>query len=135
MDLNKILSRIWYSIIKQYNFGPLIGGIKDIAQYTAFYVTIINFILIAVTAYNTTLRDWILKELPWFSFPIFIVTLVVLVGIAMILEFKFVYPSIWAFRNKQEYTHTSLLRKDLKEVLDRLEKLEKKIDENSNNPT
>lgn len=121
------LNKIWKIIIKQYNFGPFLGGLKDMATYTAFYVTILNFTLIAVTAYNTTLREYILSKVPWFSFPLFMAALIVLVLIGMVCEFKFIYPSIWVFRNRQEYTHQSLLRKDLKKILDRLDELEEEI--------
>ncbi len=120
---------------KQYKvFGAKLGGLKELAMHTAFYVTIINFTLIAVTAYGTTLRDPLLQTVPWITFPIFIAALILLVLIGMVFEYKFVYPSIWAFRNEQQYKHSNpirkdieLVRKDIKLVMNKLAEKEKVI--------
>lgn len=114
-------------ILRQYNLGLHVGGIKQILLQTVFYVSIINFLLIAMTAYNTTLRAHILVALPWFKLWMFIMGLAVLVGIAMVIEYKVIYPSYIAFQNKQEYEHQNLLRVDLAKVLEQLERIEKAL--------
>jgi len=69
---------------------------------------------------------------PWMKIYIFYGVLLVVAAIAMVVEYKFVYPSFYAFRSQQEYKHQSPLRADLAKVLvllndisKRLEKLEK----------
>lgn len=109
---------------------PWIGMLKDLAVMTMFYVSIINFLLIAITAYFTTLRPFILIHAPWFKAWIFIGLLVLLALVLMFLEYKFVYASYFTFRNKQEYEHENLLRKkieDLEKKLDSLSSLEEQL--------
>ena len=110
--------KFWKSLTKQYKISGKIGGAKDLLMRTLFYVSIVNFILIAATAYHTTLRDIVNTWLPWFNFPIFLTVLVGGLLLMMILEYKIVLPSTWAFTNRQQYEHQNLIR----EQLDRIEK-------------
>lgn len=110
--------------LKQYNLGPWLGGLKDLAQRTVFYVALLNFVLISITAYNTTLKAYILPHIPWFSFPIFIALLLLLVAVAMVLEYKFILPSTLSYLNRQFYIHQNPIRSDLDKILKKLEKLE-----------
>lgn len=99
---------------------PWIGPLKDIAMSTVFYVSIINFILIAVTAYYTTLRPFLLVYAPWFKIWMWFGLLIGIVLVMMVLEYKFVYASWYTFRNKQEATHENL-------IIKRIDELEKKL--------
>lgn len=115
--------KFWRSLTKQYKVSGKIGGFKDLLMRTLFYVSIINFILIAVTAYSITLRGTLQSWFPWFNFPIFLTVLVVGLLLMMILEYKVVLPSTWTFTNRQQYEHQNLIRKQL----DRIEQTLKKI--------
>ena len=76
---------------------PWVGEFKKTLAQAMFWVTPINFIMIAGTFYFTTLR----YILPWFKLPVFVAFVIVgAIGI-LIIEFKFITPSIWAFRGKQ----------------------------------
>ena len=110
--------KFWAGFTKQYKISGKIGGFKDLLMRTLFYVSIINFMLIAVTAYHTTLRDTLQAWFSWLSFPIFLGILVVGLLLMMILEYKIVLPSTWVFMNKQQYEHQNLIR----EQLDKIEK-------------
>jgi len=118
-------NRVMGKVVRQYNLGSWLGALKDLFGRTAFYISIGNFVLIAVTAYHTTLRDPILGWLPWFTFPLFMGVVVMLVLLAMILEYKFVVPSSITFINRQVYEHRSLLRRDLEQITERLTEMEK----------
>lgn len=120
--MNKLIGKI----LRQRRAGIHVGGFKHVLIQTVFYISLINFGLIAVTAY-TVMREHILVYLPWFKFWMFIVILGFMVLLAMILEFKFIYPSYMAFKNIQEYEHQNLLRKDLAEVLKGLSRIERKL--------
>ncbi len=102
-------------IAKQSNL-PWIGPLKDIAMSTVFYMSIINFILIAVTAYYTTLRPFLLVYAPWFKVWMWLGLLVIIVLVMMVLEYKFVYASWYTFRNRQEFEHENLIRKEIQEL-------------------
>jgi predicted transcriptional regulator len=61
------------------------------------------------------------------TYPLFLLILATIVGIAMLIEYKVIIPSVMAFRNKQEYEHKNLLKKDLQEIKDKLNSIEKRI--------
>ena len=107
------------NVAKQKNL-PWIGPLKDIVMSTVFYISIINFILISVTAYYTTLRPFLLIYAPWFKIWMWLGFLVGVVLVMMVLEYKFVYASWYTFRNKQEATHENL-------IIKRIDELEKKL--------
>jgi len=116
-------------LAKQYNFGPWLGGLKDLFSRTMLYISIINFILIAVTAYNVTLKAFLLQYVPWITFWMYFAVLVTIVLLAMALEFKFIVPSHYTFLNKQEFEHQNLIRQELKEIKDILDTLRKESEE------
>ena len=131
MDKQKVKDFILHKVLRQYKLG-WVGGFKDILTMVIFYMSIISFTLVAVTAYNTGLREWLLIYFPWMKIYIFYGVLLIVAAVAMVVEYKFVYPSFYAFRSQQEYKHQSPLRADLAKVLvllndisKRLEKLEK----------
>lgn len=108
---------------------PWIGGVKDIFTMVVFYMSILNFTLVAIVAYNTGIRDWLLLHgMSWIKVYIWLGFMGLIALIAMILEYKFVYPSFYAFRSKQEYTHQSPLRADLAKVLKKLDDIGKRLD-------
>jgi len=103
---------------------PWIGGFKDIFTMVVFYMSMINFALISVTAYNTGLRDWMIQHgMPWMKVWMFLGVMVIIAVIGMVFEYKFIYPSFYAFRSKQEYKHQSPIQKDLKIVKEQLDKV------------
>ena len=76
---------------------PGVGEFKETLAQMMFWASIVNFTMIAGTFYYTTLRH----VLPWFDLKMFIVAVVIGGVIIYIIEFKFIVPSIWAFRGKQ----------------------------------
>ena len=76
---------------------PWIGEFKETLAQAAFWVTPINFMMLAATFYFTTLRH----IAPWFTLPMFVVTAVVIGVSILIAEYKYMTPSIWAFRGRQ----------------------------------
>ena len=89
----------------------------------------ISFTLIVITAYNTGLREWLLVYFPWMKIYIFYGFFLLVALFAMIIEYKFVYPSFYAFRSQQEYKHQSPLRSDLALCLKKLDDISKELKE------
>ena len=114
-------------ILKQYNVGTSVGGLKDITMRTMFYVSALNFIMLVITSYSVSLRDFMSEYVEWFSFPVFFGFLILILIIAIIIEYKFILPSQWQFANKQQYEHKSPVRLDLEEIKDRLTEIEKHL--------
>jgi len=107
---------------KQRRVSKVIGAVKELMSRVTFYVSVLNFLMLAVTAYYTTIRH----VLP-IPFWIFFAILIVIVIIAMILEYTIVLPSQIAFINWQVYTHENLIRRDLEKVMKKLEEIEQQL--------
>jgi len=112
--------------ISQHKPIPKIGGGKELVIRTAVYLSVINFALIAPTAY-AVLKPSIVDIVPWMSFGVFMGILVGLVLVIMFLEYKFMMPSHIAFLSGQKYKHENPFREDLEEANERLKRIEKKL--------
>jgi len=123
--LTKTTSNAWGRLTKQHNIGSWVGGLKDIFTRALFYVTAINFLLLAATAYHTTLRDALLeRQLAWMTFPVFIGLLLVLILVLMVVEYKLILPSTMAYLNAQVYKHENPIRRQLNRIEETLKALQ-----------
>jgi len=113
-------------IFKQYKL-PWVGGAKEMLAQTVFYISMINFVLIAITAYNTTLRTYLQSWLPGFQLWMFFAILTTLVIIIMIIEYKFIAPSLYSFRSKQMFEHESKVMDELRDIKKKVADIEKKL--------
>lgn len=119
-------------IMKQHEI-PWIGALKDLYSMTSVYFAALNLLLIAITAFATVIGPLLhtpgafIIYAPWMNIYLFIGCLAVLVLLAMALEYKYIYPSYFAFRNKQEYEHQNLIRGDIKLLMERLARIEKAL--------
>ncbi|MDK2876176.1 MAG: hypothetical protein PWQ22_586 [Archaeoglobaceae archaeon] len=111
-------------IPKQKRVGRFIGGVKELLARVTFYISILNFLMIIVTTYYTTIRH--IYNIP---FWVFFATLAVIVIVAMVFEYTIVLPSQIAFLNWQAYTHDNPIRKDLEKIMSKLEEIEKLVKE------
>ncbi|MBU1067413.1 hypothetical protein KKE60_06470 [Patescibacteria group bacterium] len=118
---------------RQYNLGPGLGAFKDLASRTMIYVSVLSFTQISATFYYTTFKPSITQLVPWMSFGLYFIVLIVLVLLIMLIEYKFIVPSSFTFQNKQEYLHENLIRKDIRELTKKLERLEELLNESRNN--
>lgn len=104
-------------LFKQYDTGTAIGGIKDIIIRTMSYQGMLSTILIAITAYNTTLKEWF----PFIPFWSYVVVAFVIYFIICVVEYKFVTPSTFAWNNRHSYLHSNPVKADFKKVFDILD--------------
>jgi len=81
-------------IPKQKRVSRFIGGVKELLTRVTFYISILNFLMIIVTTYCTTIRH--VYNIP---FWVFFATFVVIVLVAMIFEYTIILPSQIAFLN------------------------------------
>ena len=110
-------------IPSQKDTGQYIGAVKELFGRTSFYITVINFFLLIVTAYYTTIRNFV----P-ISFLSFMASIVFIVCVAMVVEYVIILPSSIAFQNLQAYKHTNPFKDDLQLILKRLDEIENKMD-------
>lgn len=111
---------------------PYIGPVKALLASTMFYIGIVQFLLIAVTSYQVSVSPWATQHLPWLTLWIFLGLLLVFVLITLVIEYKFVLPSIYAFGNSQGYVHNSPLVADMQKALRELEEIKAKLGEKRN---
>ena len=84
------------------------GEFVETLSLTLFWGSVVNIIMNAGTFYYTTLRHLI----PWFDIGTFIIVMGVGVVIAYIITFKFIAPSLWAFRGKMMNNDTNTKNSD-----------------------
>ena len=126
--MKPLLRKAFAKIISQKTI-PWIGGLKDIFTMVVFYMSILNFTLVAITAYNTGIRDWLMAHgLSWIKVYIWLGFMAIIALVAMLIEYKIVYPSFYAFRSRQEYKHESPFRKLQEEILARLKEISERLD-------
>jgi predicted membrane protein len=119
---------MWFSktvrtkIKRQLKGNIRLGGFVDTLAFTMFWMSLVNFLMMAVTTYTVT-REYTISIFPWFSIWIFLATLGLIIATVMVFEYKLVYPSRVAFRNQQEYAHESPIKEDLKQIKDNQERL------------
>lgn len=123
-----MLSWLKGQIFKQYQI-PLIGGLKDVFAHTVFYMTGINFFLISVTAYWTTIMPHMRGYIwPGFRYWMLLVAVVVILILAMLIEYKFILPSYYRFRAGQYSMEDREIRQKLDEVAKSIQELAKRLD-------
>ena len=103
-------------IIGQRSTGKHWGVIAQAAGQVAVFVGILNLFLIAVTAYNTTLKEWLIQQGIHISFWMFATVIAGLLLVAFILMWKFALPSYYSSINEQLYRHDNPIRRDLEEI-------------------
>lgn len=115
------MQRLKAKLFKQYTISPLVGGVKDLAQRTMFYVSAINFVLLIITTFSVS---QLVNQIGLF---VFVGIIIVVLLLAMAIEYKFILPSSWVFINKQRYKHGEPLIKDIQEVLKVQKKMIKRL--------
>lgn len=115
---------LFRKIGKQYKISWL-GVFKETMAQALWWGTPVNFAMIAGTFYYTTIRH----IAPWVNPVFFFVIMGVGVLIALVVEYKFVLPALWSFREKQMFSHKSEVMdklRELQEIILDLKKEEKK---------
>jgi len=108
-----------------------IGMVKDLYSRISPYIGLINMVLLATTAYYTTIR-----HILHINFPEFVILLVIVIVSLAAVEYFIVMPSHYAFINEQAYRHGNLIRRDisdmreneLKEIILSLKCIEERLD-------
>jgi hypothetical protein len=116
-------------LFKQYNL-KWIGSFINVFYLSLPIFGIATNVMEAGTFYGVQKTN-IHHLAPWLSFQLFMAGIVVIGLIILVAFFKFVYPSYYAFLNKQSYMHQNPMQKDLAELLAKQKKIMKylKIDD------
>lgn len=96
---------------------PYVGAARNLFVRSMFYISLINFLMLALTTYAVVVRDVV--EIP---FVAFIAVLIVIVGVSLTFEYCIVLPSETSFMNKQVYEHDNPVKDDLREIKEILQR-------------
>jgi hypothetical protein len=118
--------------IRQHNLGNWLGALKTQFSNTQFYIGLIQFGLVVVTAYHTTLDPWFVIHVPWMNIMVFILSMLGIYVLAMILDYMFILPSVIAFGNRQSYKHENPVKADFERVLKELKDIKAQLGEDIN---
>jgi hypothetical protein len=106
-------------LLKQHDI-KFIGAFVNILYLTMPLFGIVAYAMSAVTLYTVTL-PYTKPIIPWFNLFIFFGILIGICFVAMLVFYKFFYPSHLAFVNKQSYIHNNPIQKDLEKIKAKLE--------------
>jgi len=96
---------------------PELGAFTEAFFNTLPFLSIINFVSILAVLYSTT-YPYIKTYAQWMSIWVFMLFAVVLAAASLVLVYKFVTPSLWAFRERQ-----------MSVIMDKLNEIEKRLKE------
>ena len=99
--------------------GKLIGAFINVLYLTMPLFGILAYGISATTLYTVNI-NWIRSNISWLSIPIFFVLIVICCLILMYINYKYLYPSYYAFLNKQVYKHDNPIQQDLKLIKEKL---------------
>jgi hypothetical protein len=107
-------------MIKQKNI-PWLGVFIEALFNSLPFLSIINFLSIIVVLYESV-KPWLDNFIPWINLGTFVIGMTVIVIVMMLLVYKYVIASLWAFRGKQMF-------KDENQIISRLDRIEQSIKE------
>lgn len=104
------------------------GKFRFMYSHAVFYIGALQMLLIAVTAYNTTIQAWMFEYLGWnIAFWQYCAALVVVLSVGMVLDFVLGVPAFIAIANEQQYKHQNPIKADLEAVKLRQEDMQEKL--------
>ena len=108
--------------LKQSNIpivGKYIGAFVNVLYLTMPLLGIMAYGISALTLYTVNI-NWIKNNISWLSIPVYFVLIIIFCLLLMLLNYKYLYPSYYAFLNKQAYIHNNPIQKDLKLIKEKL---------------
>lgn len=100
---------------------PGVGAMVDSLFACLPFVSFINFIFISIVVY-ADVSEYLKLYTPWIQLWSFMALLALITGILMLVVYKYVLPSLWAFRGKQLFGFES-------KIVDEVQALQKEIRE------
>ena len=111
-------------MIKQTHI-PGVGALVDSLFSCLPFLSLINFAFVSVVLYSN-ISETLTAYVSWMNLWVFLLILTGLTIIMMALVYKFVLPSLWAFRGRQMFGYESKVMDKLKDIDKRLDNIEGK---------
>ncbi len=114
-------------LIGKYFEGSYIGGFLDTYGRATVVISGIQFMIVVVILYTTSLQSAIAQYLPWMSFWLYILLAVLLVLGLLIFSRLMIIPSAYTFTNKQLWENNNPMRKKLEKIEMNQKRIMKKL--------
>ena len=106
--------------------GALVESVFNALPFLSIIISIFNFFSIIVVLYS-----YIKPYISNITLPIFIgfisIALFIIMGVGMVLIYKYVTPSLWTFRNKQMNKYESEIMSKLIAIEEELKELKRNV--------
>jgi hypothetical protein len=110
--------------------GALVESLFNALPFLSIMISTFNFFSIVVVLYSN-IKPYIGEYVPNITLPVFMaciaIVLFVIMGLGMVLIYKYVNPSLWTFRNKQMNKYESEIMTKLIAIENELKELKKNV--------
>lgn len=115
-------------ILKQYNIGAGVGAFNTLWGKSFMYVGIMTTVFSTITVWEVSIKAYLLQYIPWFSFPLFLMVIVIGMGLAMLLVYKFSIQSDIRFGMWQGWLKDNPVRTEFEKIEAKQSEIETKLD-------
>jgi large-conductance mechanosensitive channel len=129
--MNKIRA-VLTKLLKQKNMSPIIGALINSYSSTSILFSPLTLIGVATTVYGLWGGEIIRHIFPWFQTWMLLAVVVCFVLVAMVVFYKVVVPSQYAFTVQQYYRHRNPMVDDINKCLENDEEIKKLLKEMNN---
>lgn len=120
--MKQAISKIQRLVLKQ-RVVPYVGAARMAVAGVMFYSSPMSLMLMGLTTYQLVIKPWAVAHTPWLTLWVFLGLLVIPAIILLILEWKFVIPSVYSASNAQSAAHNSPIYKDTQKIIKLLKEM------------
>ncbi len=103
-------------LIGKYFEGSYIGGFLDTYGRATVVISGIQFMIVVIILYTTSVQPAMALYAPWMSFWLYILIAVLIVLGLLVFSRLMIIPSAYTFTNKQLWENNSPIRAKLEEI-------------------
>lgn len=108
---------------------PFIGTFRQLMGGAMTWVTFLIFAFSMLAAWDTGTVKEIRDDLPWLNLVTFIAVTVAALIVAMIVEHKWIQPSVMAYWNQMFYNHGNPIVTDQKRIEEKIDRITKMLEQ------
>jgi hypothetical protein len=114
-------------ILKQSGTVEWLGALQVQVSNSMFYMSMVSTGMMILTFWYTAGYQIQQQYLKWLTLGWFIAFVVVLFGLVMFIDYKWILPSRMAFVNKQAYKHENQAMDEILAIHKEIKEIEKKL--------
>lgn len=111
-------------VMRQSKMPAWIGAFQVQVMNSFFYLNLISSAMMILTFWYTAGYQIADKYFPWLSLRMFVLVVIILFGLIMFIDYKFILPSRQAFINNQSFKHENEAMIAIRDIQERLKRIE-----------